>query len=431
MGFLLLVCNYPVIYCRAYFLIFFKASHNDKKILIYVKILFAIKQGLWKIFSINLRGACAILHKGKVMFRKKRDNCRDIFRDFSGEVIPEIDLFIKEFFERKILEAESSFMKEILGYLAEYCLRDGKRIRPLLLLNSYYGYRKGFKKRSEIIKLGAVVELMHSLLLIQDDIIDKSDLRRGEKSFHILLGDKYSHLTSNPLIGQDIASVTADILFSCSIEIISGADIRHDVKDRFLQAFSKTYERTAWGQILDSLNSMPRTIDTASDAPMQISLMKTAYYTMVYPLIMGYVLSGEKSKMEMDNIEAFAVPLGIAFQVRDDLLGVFGIEKDTGKPNDSDIMESKLTLLMQNTILKLSDIDRERFMKIFLGADKSKDDIEFVRVCIKESGALEDTIQRHRELIDESYNLLDELVMKKFNKDIMRGVIESIEDIPM
>jgi geranylgeranyl diphosphate synthase type I len=365
------------------------------------------------------------------MFRKKRDNCRDIFRDFAGEFVPEIDGFIKEFFEKKILNAESEFMKEILCYVGDYCLRDGKRIRPLLLLNSYYGYRKGFKKRTEIIKLGAVVELMHSLLLIQDDIIDKSDLRRGEKSLHILLGEKYSHLTSNTLIGQDIASVTADILFSCCIEIISGTDIRHDVKDRFLEIFAKTYERTAWGQILDSLNSMLKSIDPESDAPMQISLMKTAYYTMVYPLIMGYVLSGEKSKTEMESIEAFAVPLGIAFQVRDDLLGVFGIEKDTGKPNDSDIMEGKLTLLVQNTILKLEESDRVRFTDIFLSQDKSKNDIEFVRECISKSGAVEDTVQRHRELIDESYTLLDELVIAKYNKDIMRGVIESVEDIPI
>jgi geranylgeranyl diphosphate synthase type I len=365
------------------------------------------------------------------MFKKKRDNCRDIFREFSGDIVPEIDVFIKNFFERKISEADMGFMKEILGCLCEYSLRDGKRIRPLLLYNAYYGYRKGFKKREAIIRLGAVVELMHSLLLIQDDIIDKSELRRGEKSFHILLGDKYSHLTLNPLIGQDIASVTADILFSCCIEIISGTDIRHDVKDRFLEIFSKTYERTAWGQILDSLNSMPRSIDPESDAPMQISLMKTAYYTMVYPLLMGYVLSGEKSRSEMANIEAFAVPLGIAFQIRDDLLGVFGIEKDTGKPNDSDIMEGKLTLLVQNTILKLSEDERKKFTAIFLNSGKSKDDVIFIRECIKETGALEETIQRHGELIDEACNLLDDLVMKKANKDIMRGVIESVEDIPV
>jgi geranylgeranyl diphosphate synthase type I len=361
----------------------------------------------------------------------KENNYKDIFRDFSGGIIPEIDIFIRGFFERKISASEQGFMKEMYGFISEYCLRDGKRIRPVLLLNSYYGYRKGLKKRTEIIRLASAVEMMHSLLLIQDDIIDRSELRRGEKSMHVLLGEKYSHLTSNPLIGQDIASVLADVIFSCCIEIISGADIRHDVKDSFLEVFARTYEKTAWGQILDSLNSMPKSIDPESDAPVRIYLMKTAYYTMVYPLIMGYVLSGEKNQKEMKSIEAFAAPLGVAFQIRDDLLGVFGVEKDTGKPNDSDILEGKMTLLIQNTVRKLAGRERERFIRIFLHAKKSGSDVEYIRNSVYECGALQDTVERHRELIDESRDKLENLVMKKYNRDVIRGVIESVEDIPL
>lgn len=365
------------------------------------------------------------------MFRKRRDNCKDIFREFSGNLIPEIDVFIRGFFDQRIASADSGFMKEMYGFISEYSLRDGKRIRPVLLLNSYYGYRKGLKKHKEIIKLGSVVEMMHSLLLIQDDIIDRSDLRRGEKSMHVLLGEKYSHMTSNPLIGQDIASVLADVIFSCCIEIISSADLRRNVKDSFLEVFARTYEKTAWGQILDSLNSMPRTVDPQSDAPIKICLMKTAYYTMVYPLIMGYVLSGENNRSEMKNIEAFAAPLGVAFQIRDDLLGVFGVEKDTGKPNDSDILEGKMTLLIQNTVQKLADRERDRFVRIFLHGEKTGSDVAYIRNVIFECGALQDTMERHRELVDESYELLGNLVMKKYNRDVMRGVIESVEDIPL
>ena len=359
------------------------------------------------------------------MFKKYRE----ILKDFSNEIILAIDTFINDFFDKKISIADMDFMKEILKCVKEYCLRDGKRIRPLLLINSYYGYKLGFKRKHEIIKLGAVIEMMHSLLLIQDDIIDRSEMRRGGKALHIELGEKYSPLTNNKLIGQDIASVTADILFSLSIEIISGLNIRHDIKDRFLEIFSKTYEKTAWGQILDSLNSMPKNIDPASNMPMQISLMKTAYYTIVYPLTMGYILSSGKNKREMANIESFAIPLGIAFQVRDDLLGIFGIEKDTGKPNDSDILEGKITLPVQNTILKLADKEREQFIKLFLKIEKSKEDVGFIRDKIKDSGALEDTIKYYEKLTRDSYNLLDNLAMKRYNKDVMLGVIGAIEEI--
>ena len=360
---------------------------------------------------------------------KSAKDYRAILKDFSNEIVPEIDTFINDFFDKKISIADMDFMKEILACIKEYCLRDGKRIRPLLLINAYYGYQTGIKKKREIIKLGACIEMMHSLLLIQDDIIDRSEMRRGGKALHNELGEKYSPLTNNKLIGQDIASVTADILFSLSIEIISGLNIRHDIKDRFLEIFSKTYEKTAWGQILDSLNSMPKNIDPASNMPMQISLMKTAYYTIVYPLTMGYILSSGKNKREMANIESFAIPLGIAFQVRDDLLGIFGIEKDTGKPNDSDILEGKITLPVQNTILKLADKEREQFIKLFLKIEKSKEDVGFIRNKIKNSGALEDTLKYHAKLISDSYNLLDNLAMKRYNKDVMLGVIGAIEDI--
>jgi geranylgeranyl diphosphate synthase type I len=363
------------------------------------------------------------------MFKKNRNSNRDILKDFSNEIVPEIDTFINNFFDGKISTADLNFMKDILKCIKEYCLRDGKRIRPLLLINSYYGYRTGFKKRHEIIKLGAVIEMMHSLLLIQDDIIDRSEMRRGGKALHSQLGDKYSPFTNNKLIGQDIASVTADILFSLSIEIISGLNIRHNIKDRFLKIFSKTYEKTAWGQILDSLNTMPRNIDPQSDMPMQVSIMKTAYYTIVYPLTMGYILSSGNNKREIANIESFAIPLGIAFQIRDDLLGIFGIEKDTGKPNDSDILEGKVTLPVQNTILKLAGKERKQFIKLFLKIEKSKKDVGFIRNRIKDSGALDDTIEYHKKLIGDSYNLLDNLAMKRYNKDVMVGIIETIEDV--
>ena len=363
------------------------------------------------------------------MLKSGSGSYREILKDFSGEIIPEIDSFMNDFFDKKIAMSDLGFMKEILGFIKEYCIRDGKRIRPLLLLNSYYGYKFGFKKRHEIIKLGAVIEMMHSLLLIQDDIIDRSEMRRGAKALHIQLGDTYSPLTNNKLIGQDIASVTADILFASAVEIISGSKIRYYTKDRFLKIFSETYEKTAWGQILDSLNTMPKDIDPESDMPMQVSLMKTAYYTMVYPLTMGYILSGRTHKREIANIESFAIPLGIAFQVRDDLIGIFGIEKDTGKPNDSDILEGKVTLPVQNTIQKLSGIEREEFIKLFLKNEKSKDDVNFLRKSIEESGALEETKKLHGKLINDSYNLLDNLAMKRYNKDVMAGIIESVEDI--
>ncbi|MFA5518575.1 MAG: polyprenyl synthetase family protein, partial [Spirochaetota bacterium] len=227
-----------------------------------------------------------------------------------------IDSYINDFYREKIKGAESDYTKELYEVILEYCLRDGKRIRPMLLVNSYLGYRKGFKKIKEIIKFAAAVELMHSFLLIQDDIIDKSETRRGGEAMHLLLQKKYLPGTGINTIGADVAIVLADVIFSNVIEIISRADVRLVDKNRFLSVFSGTYEKTAWGQILDSLSSMPKKADIESNIPLRISLMKTAFYTIAYPMTMGYVLAGESKKSEMKRIEEFALPLGIAFQIR-------------------------------------------------------------------------------------------------------------------
>ena len=362
---------------------------------------------------------------------KREHSSRDIFRHFSSENVPLIDDVIVSLFEQKAASADADFMKEMYAAVSEFCLRDGKRIRPLLLLNSFKGYKRGFGSNAGIIKLAAAVELMHSFLLVQDDIIDRSELRRGKKSLHILMNDMYGASTVNAAIGTDIASVLADVIFSCAIELISGADVKPPYKNSFLAVFSKTYEMTAWGQILDSLNTMPASIDPQSDAPMRISLMKTAYYTMIYPMMMGYVLAGGRNVNEKKRIEDFGIPLGVAFQVRDDLLGVFGVEGDTGKPNDSDIKEGKFTLLIQNAVMNLPADERPQFTECFLKTDKTDSDIDFIRRMIIDSGAMNDTINRHRELVDESRLKLDDLAISGKSRDVLCGVIESVADIPV
>ncbi len=358
------------------------------------------------------------------------DSYTGYYKSFTDKYSQLIDTFISDFYKEKIEYAESDYMKDMYGIILEYCLRDGKRIRPVLMLNSYLGYRKGFKKIKEIIKFGAAVELMHSFLLIQDDIIDKSLTRRGGGAMHILLQEKYSHITGISSIGSDLAIVLADVVFVNAIEIINRADARAGDKSRFLDIFSKTYEKTAWGQILDSLSSKPKDADINSDTPLRISLMKTAFYTVAYPIIMGYVLAGEKKKSEMMSIEEFSLPLGIAFQIRDDVLGVFGVEMETGKSVDSDIEEGKFTLLVQSTLQRLPVPEQEEFLKILLSEKKSGKQVSFIRNSILHSGAADDTLARHLELIAEAEAKLEKLRLNESAKNVLRGVVDVISHIP-
>ena len=315
-------------------------------------------------------------------------------------------------------------MKEIYADISSYCLRKGKRIRPILLLVSYDGYRKSAKTRSEINKTAASLEMMHSFLLIQDDIIDQSATRRGGKAMHIMAAERYNTETRNKNIGPDIASITADILFSNALELAADADICNRARRRFLSVFADTYEMTAWGQILDILNSKPVSFTIKEDIPLDISLMKTAYYTVYYPILMGNILAVMGKPSEKEAIEKFAIPLGLAFQIRDDITGVFGDEKETGKPADSDINERKFTLLIYNTIERLPKKEQDEFTRRFLSDKKS--DTAYFKKSIVSSGALEFTKNKQASLIDESLSALEKLSISKSSQSILGGFAERL-----
>ncbi|MBN1534126.1 MAG: polyprenyl synthetase family protein [Spirochaetes bacterium] len=348
------------------------------------------------------------------------------FAQFGREHIPAIDGFISDYFTGKMASAEHRFMADFYGDILEYLNRDGKRIRPLVLMASYLGYRRRFRKTGEAVKAASVLEIMHAMLLIQDDLIDRATLRRGGPAFHLLMRDKYSSYTLNGGIGNDIAIILADIIFADSLEIISGIAAPRAVKDRFLQVFSRTYQVTAWGQLLDSLYSLSTRIAEAGDVPMLISTMKTSHYTIFYPLLMGYVLSGKNDRQEISRIREFSIPLGIAFQLRDDIQGVFASGDEIGKSADSDIREGKLTLLVQYALEALGGGERDRFMELFLREEKSDGDVGEIRGMIDASGARGRAGETHRALVGEALRKLRRLSVPPETAGVLGGLVDLI-----
>jgi len=359
----------------------------------------------------------------------KEKNAENKFREFSGRYIPEIDKFIELYYKTKIENSEYPFMSEMYGDLGEYCGREGKRIRPLMLLAAYKGYKNFGRGNTDIISFAAAIEMMHSFLLIQDDVIDKSDLRRGKKSLHLIAQDRYSRLTYNDNIGNDTAIVLADVLFSNALEIISRAKINNSVRNEFIKIFSSTYEMTAWGQVLDVLHSIPRKFIPDDDISTQVSILKTAYYTIYYPILMGYVLTGRKQEKEMELIRDFSIPLGLAFQIRDDILGVFGKIEKTGKPDDSDLIDGKMTLLVKSTIENLKKTDKKEFIAVFTKKKKNKSEVRSLRNMIEVSGAREITVEKQGELLDQSRSRLSNLRISETSGDLLSGFIEVIRKI--
>ncbi len=349
-----------------------------------------------------------------------------LFNRFAEKYSPRIDLSIEKYFAGKKKGAEHAFMAGIWSDLAEYCLRPGKRVRPLVLIAAYRGYGGEASSIKETVAIASSLEIMHSFLLIQDDIIDRSDVRRGGGAFHLLMQRRFAGLTRNSGIGSDIALVAADVLFCDALQIILDAKITGVARESFLRLFARTYERTAWGQILDIVNTMPLRLEAGDTAAREIGMMKTAYYTVYYPLLMGCALAGADSARERRCIGRFALPLGHAFQVRDDILGVYGDKMEMGKSSDSDIIEGKKTVLVQNTVERLDARERKRFEALFTKARKTRADLARIRTVMQESGALAASVEMHRRLIDEAVRAAPLLGMNGEGRDVFLGLCAAI-----
>ncbi|HPA72110.1 MAG TPA: polyprenyl synthetase family protein [Spirochaetota bacterium] len=361
------------------------------------------------------------------MDHKKKKEADNPFAAFGARHVPLIDRVIQGHFDAK-RRCSRGLARTLFSDLREYCLRDGKRVRPLLLLLACRGYLKGPWRAGEMAKMAASLELMHSFLLVQDDIIDRSDLRRGKKTLHIIAGERFTPLTRNPRVGSDVALVMADMLMTGALELVAAAGIDPAMKDRFLRLFAETYERTARGQILDIIHSLPKKFDDPS-VPWEIGVTKTAYYTMVFPLQMGYLLAGGRSKNEEKRIHDFALPLGLAFQIRDDILGVFGRDDTTGKPSSSDLQEGKYTFLVSDTVRKLPAQKRRRFIALLTAPKKSAAALREMRLLMLSAGAPSRSYEMLVSLAAESRKRIPRLGMNAAGRRALEGLVHMVGEL--
>ncbi len=236
--------------------------------------------------------------------------------------------------------------------LISYISSGGKRLRPQFLCWGYLagGPDAGPELPLGVIKAAAALELVQACALIHDDIIDHSDVRRGQPSMHRSVqrahasqgwaGDSADFGTSTALLLGDLALAWADDLFNDGL-----ADLGHP--SGAARAWRAMRSEVLGGQLLDLRISVDEAADpdsAAADA-MVVNRFKTAAYTVERPLHLGAALGGA-SDATTDALRSYGIAIGIGFQLRDDLLGMFGDPSRTGKPAGGDLIEGKRTVLL-------------------------------------------------------------------------------------
>lgn len=258
-----------------------------------------------------------------------------------------------------------------LNQLRDYSTRPSKRLRGGLAAASYDDAASS--KFSEVgLRLGAAIEIMQNFLLVTDDVIDHSSLRRGKPTVHELY--KKTYQSSEHEAGMAGVLIGALAQHAATFTV-ANLDADEQATLQTLRWLQTDIAITGIGQIDDIAQSFGSTF-TKNDL-MRKYRQKSSYYSIVNPLTCGFMLAGKENVR--DDAEAVGIPAGIAFQLRDDYLGLYGDTTRTGKANLDDIHEGKYTVMIQHG-LELANKPEVAAMKKILG-NTSADTNDLATLC--------------------------------------------------
>ena len=339
----------------------------------------------------------------------------------------ELDRELKKYLDRKLREAKkvSPFAQELMSHVAELTLRGGKRVRAALLYNSYLAH--GGKNRKMALQAAMSMEMAESYLLIHDDIMDNGTLRRGGPTIHEIYrqiaDERYHDRVNASGFGVSIAICAGNIASALSCEIISNLDCNDADKNRALKLLSDVYVLENYGQSLDMISQVSDNI--GQDDIIKIHKLKTVPYTFDGPVKIGAILAGA-SQDELKKLEQYTVSLGVAYQIQDDILGLFGSVEKVGKQITSDLKEGKKTLLILDALEKADKNQRDIIINNLGNKSVTISALKAVRKVVEETGALKKSKQAACDLVKKSIETVTKLKFESEGKKFLIDIAEYI-----
>lgn len=268
----------------------------------------------------------------------------------------------------------------------------GKRLRALLALDTFDTFDGNADVRNSMLDVACAIEVFQTAALVHDDIIDDSDLRRGKPSAHRALATAM-HNTS---IGNGLGLMLGDMLATASISIVANASRKLANANALVTTFLTMQREVEIGQVLDlgvetNELSNPQALAAAS---LDVFRWKTASYTTIAPLQLGMLAAGQNVEQAYAQALAIGKPLGLAFQLADDLLDVTGSSANTGKPIGGDIREGKRTVLLADALNTASEGERKELTDIFEAKSRTETQVKRTIELFESTGAIEQSQKR-------------------------------------
>ena len=345
------------------------------------------------------------------------------FKEYYVEEKARINSKINEFNEELVKE-ENPILKYNYD-LFRNLNQDGKLVRGTLInlgyhiLNNNTGYSDN---------LALAYEIFQTAILVHDDIIDNDSKRRGKDTVHYATYNKYRKYTNKDDELKDLSNSIAICMGDYGLfqanKIISESYANDPSLARVLNYFNETVLKTIRGELLDVITPFESKYDIIDKAElekdiMEIYRLKTSHYTIIGPLSTGMILAGADQE-KLADIEKIGEKIGIAFQIQDDILGIYSDE--TGKVKGSDIREAKQTILYAYTY---NSGYKDELMKYYGKETITEEVIEKVKDIFDASGAKNYANHLMNKLYDEATKLLDNVTwLEPEKKELLAGFIE-------
>lgn len=340
----------------------------------------------------------------KKYYVEEKSNLEEKINNFNNDLVKENNLFIKENLEYfKNLNTNGKLVRGTLVNLGYNLLKDDN-----------YSY-----------DLALAYEVFQTAILVHDDIIDNDNKRRGVDTIHYINDEKYKKYSNESKhLGDSIAICMGDYGLYKANEIISKSYENDPNLGKVLNYFNNTVINTIKGELLDVVipfESKYIGMDNKllEESIMNIYKLKTAHYTIIGPMSVGLLLAGA-SNSYLEDIKEFGEKVGIAFQIQDDILGIYS--DNMGKVIGSDIKEFKQTILYSHI---MTTKYKDELLKYY-GKDNK---VEEVRELFKKSKSYDYALNMMNNLYDEALSILDNITwINNDKKDILRGFVEYLRN---
>jgi geranylgeranyl diphosphate synthase type I len=327
-------------------------------------------------------------------------NLADLYR-----YIPRLETELRASYARERKSAPAT-VRPYLDVNQEFTLRGGKRFRAILLLAGYHLATN--RAPLPALRAAAALEHFQSWMLIHDDIIDHSEERRGGPTVHRSMATAHRRdRREGPSeeYGTGIGITLGDLEEPFTVEAILSTPVPPAGRLAALAEYVRMTRLTAYGQLLDIRNGTLDPGSVTEEDVLTVHRLKSAVYTVASPLKIGALLGGMPAS-RLGDIDAIGTDLGIAFQLRDDVLGAGFDAEESGK-SSNDLTEGKRTLLVVQAWKEASEADRTRVTRVLGNANATPEDVERAREVIRSTGSLEYSERRIEELTARAFARLD------------------------